>query len=451
MLKALGDASLAQPIDMDVVADSVHALAGDTAIHPLKSTLWGPVRVAPREMPNLACRVIDLPATGNVDAMLWREILGGKAGQTVAYRTGRRFVPTTEPAVLEGAPIAPADDVDANVSTNDDSLEAAVSPLTADGVYLVTGGTGGIAMEMVRHLAETAPATFVLVSRSGLPEGDSRKARRIRAGLDAITATGATAVVEAADVTDAAAMRDLVAKITDTYGPIRGAFHAAGTLDDAPIALKSADDVAAVLAPKVDGTRVLLDVLEGQPLDLLVLFSSVSSLLGLPGQVDYCAANAFLDAAAHDARLRGIPAVAIDWSAWREVGMAANLTGAADADDVEVRSINDHVAALPKGTPVDHAILSVRETNNTGGNATTDTFFGVIDPEHWVVNEHRMPSGAAVFPGTGYVDLLVSAARSVWTDDAVEVRELMFSEPMYVPGPCTVRVTVRHQDENAPT
>ncbi len=446
LLKALGDASLAQPMDMDVVADSVHALAGNTEIQPLKSTLWGPVRVAPREMPNLACRVIDLPATGDIDAMLWREIVGGKAGQTVAYRAGRRFVPTTEPAVLEGAPIASADDVDANVSTNDGPLEPAVSPLTADGVYLVTGGTGGIAMEMVRHLAETVPATFVLVSRSGLPESDSRKARRIRAGLDAITATGATAVVEAADVTDAAVMRDLVAKITDTYGPIRGAFHAAGTLDDAPIALKSADDVAAVLAPKVDGTRVLLEVLDGQPLDLLVLFSSVSSLLGLPGQVDYCAANAFLDAAAHDARLRDIPAVAIDWSAWREVGMAANLAGMAH-DGNQVRSTADHLAERPEGTPVDHAILSVRETGHTGGNATTDTFFGVIDPEHWVVNEHRMPSGAAVFPGTGYVDLIVSAARLVWTDDAVEVRELMFSEPMYVPGPCTVRVTVRHQGE----
>lgn len=435
LLKALGDASLTQPMDVDVVADSVHALAGDTEIQPLKSTLWGPVRVAPREMPNLACRVIDLPATGEVDAMLWREILGGKAGQTVAYRAGRRFVPTTEPAVLEGT---------TDESPDNGSLKPALSPLSADGVYLVTGGTGGIAMEVVRHLAETAPATFVLVSRSGQPDGDSRKARRIRAGLDAITATGATAVVEAADVTDAAAMHDLVARITETHGPVRGAFHAAGTLDDAPIALKSAADVSAVLAPKVDGTRVLLEVLDGQPLDVVVLFSSVSSLLGLPGQVDYCAANAFLDAAAHDARLRGIPAVAIDWSAWREVGMAANLTGMAQDD--EMRSMDDHLAALPEGTHVDHAILSVRETNST---AATDTFFGVIDPEHWVVNEHRMPSGAAVFPGTGYVDLLVSAARSVWTDAAVEVRELMFSEPMYVPGPCTVRVTVRHQDETS--
>ena len=441
LLKGLGDASLSQPVDMDVVADSVHALAGDTEIQPLKSTLWGPVRVAPREMPNLACRVIDLPATGDVDAMLWREILGGKAGQTVAYRAGRRFVPTTEPAVLEGATSESGNDAETHTSA-----ETAVSPLSADGVYLVTGGTGGIATEMVRHLAETVPATFVLVSRSGLPEGDSRKARRIRAGRDAITATGATAVVEAADVTDAAAMHDLVARITDTYGPIRGAFHAAGTLDDAPIALKSAADVSAVLAPKVDGTRVLLACLEGQPLDLLVLFSSVSSLLGLPGQVDYCAANAFLDAAAHEARLRGLPAVAIDWSAWREVGMAANLTGTARDGD-EMRSVDDHLAALPEGTPVDHALLSVRETSHADANATTDTFFGVIDPAHWVVNEHRMPSGAAVFPGTGYVDLLVSAARSVWTDAAVEVRELMFSEPMYVPGPCTVRVTVRHQDD----
>ena len=116
----------------------------------------------------------------------------------------------------------------------------------------------------------------------------------------------------------------MIAKARKRFGVIHGVIHAAGTLDDGLIQLKTPQSALGVLAPKVKGTLILDDVLGDEPRDFFALFSSVSSILGIEGQVDYSAANAFLDAFASSRSARGAcQTVAINWSAWREVGMAA--------------------------------------------------------------------------------------------------------------------------------
>jgi aryl carrier-like protein len=105
---------------------------------------------------------------------------------------------------------------------------------------------------------------------------------------------------------------------------LRGVFHCAGALDDATIGQLSWDQVAAVLAAKVDGALLLDELTRGEPLDHFVLYASIASLLGSRGQANHAAANAFLDAIAHQRRAAGRPALSIDWGAWSEVGAAAD-------------------------------------------------------------------------------------------------------------------------------
>src|SRR5262249_9477139 len=126
-------------------------------------------------------------------------------------------------------------------------------------------------------------------------QGGDKQAGRIRQ-LMALEALGAEVMVVKADVTDPAQMRAVVQRACERFGTIHGVLHTAGVLDDGAIQLKDAAAANAVLAPKVRGTLVLDAALAHIELDFMVLFSSISAFTGLAGQVDYAAANAFLDA-----------------------------------------------------------------------------------------------------------------------------------------------------------
>jgi NAD(P)-dependent dehydrogenase (short-subunit alcohol dehydrogenase family)/acyl carrier protein len=182
------------------------------------------------------------------------------------------------------------------------------SPFRENGAYLITGGTGGIGLALASHLARTVRARLALVSRRGLPE-DSETVRELEAA-------GAEVLVLHADVADEEQMRRAVATVRERFGSLHGVFHVAGVPGAGLIQLKSREAADAVLAPKVDGTRVLEAVLADDPPEILVLFSSITSLTGGLGQVDDCAANAYLDAVA-EAGAGSLPWVAIDWCEWQ--------------------------------------------------------------------------------------------------------------------------------------
>ena len=142
--------------------------------------------------------------------------------------------------------------------------------------------------------------------------------------IEACERLGGEIVVAAADVTDAAQVSAAVDDAVRRFGTIHGIVHAAGTLRDGLIQLKTPDDARAVLAPKIAGALALDRALGDRPLDFFVMFSSVSPILGLAGQVDYAAANAFLDAfAEHRSATRPGHTVSVNWGAWQRVGMAA--------------------------------------------------------------------------------------------------------------------------------
>jgi acyl transferase domain-containing protein len=321
LAQALGRQRVSGSVDLAVVSNGLHEVRGGEPLCPEKALVLGPCKVLPQEVSYLSCRSIDVvaPAAGGGRAEL-AELLAGELAaesreQVLAYRQGRRWVQAFEPVALPAAP-------------------AARLPLRERGVYLITGGLGGIGRVLAEHLAVSHRARLVLTGRSALPPrerwpellsshpADDAQCERIR-GVQRIEELGGEVLVAAADVTDETRMRELVDEVRQTFGEVNGVIHSAG-LPGAGIAqTKTRATAAAVLAPKVRGLRVLEAALDGTRLDFLALCSSGIAVFGNFGQIDYCAANCFLDAYAADYAARhGVPAVAIDWNAWSEVGMA---------------------------------------------------------------------------------------------------------------------------------
>lgn len=187
----------------------------------------------------------------------------------------------------------------------------------ASATYLITGGLGGLGLRVARDFVERGARRLLLVSR-GAPSADAQRQ------LDELTRMGAAVVAARADVSDFARMAELMTAIPAEY-PLKGVVHAAGLLDDGLLAGQGAERFARVMAPKVDGAWNLHRLTETLALDFFVLFSSASSLLGLAGQANYGAANAYLDALAYHRQAMGLPALAINWGVWAEVGSASQF------------------------------------------------------------------------------------------------------------------------------
>jgi acyl transferase domain-containing protein/NADPH:quinone reductase-like Zn-dependent oxidoreductase/acyl carrier protein/short-subunit dehydrogenase len=186
----------------------------------------------------------------------------------------------------------------------------------ADGVHLVTGGNSGFGFESACWLAERGARTIVLASRSGAlsPENEQR-VQSLRDG-------GVTILVEQADIADRVAVNALLARIA-AYGPLAGVVHAAMVLGDELIRDLSPAKVSAVLAPKISGAANLDAATRTLGLDYFVLFSSITTLIGNPGQASYVAANGFLEGLARRRRAHGLPALAVAWGPISDAGILA--------------------------------------------------------------------------------------------------------------------------------
>ena len=192
--------------------------------------------------------------------------------------------------------------------------------LAGDGPVLVTGGTGTLGVLVARHLVTAhGVRRLLLTSRQG-PQAPG--ATELHAEL---TALGAEVEIAACDTADPAALTALLAG-----RPPAAVIHAAGVLDDATVPSLTADRLDRVLRPKVDAAWHLHTLTEHLPRAAFVLFSSASAVLGSPGQANYAAANAFLDALAHHRRARGLRAVSLAWGLWEQ---ASGMTGHLDEGD----------------------------------------------------------------------------------------------------------------------
>jgi short-subunit dehydrogenase/acyl carrier protein len=177
---------------------------------------------------------------------------------------------------------------------------------------------GGIGLLVARWLADHGARHLVLLGRRA-PNDDALRA------IDEMERQGVSVVAKQADVSDRRQMLQVMDLIQTTMPPLKGIMHAAGVLDDGVLLQQDWSRFQRVMAPKVRGALHLEEMTRGMDLDWMVIFSSVASLWGSPGQGNYAAANAALDAIAHARRQTGLPALAINWGPWSEVGMAARM------------------------------------------------------------------------------------------------------------------------------
>ncbi|WNV84059.1 type I polyketide synthase [Umezawaea sp. Da 62-37] len=231
-----------------------------------------------------------------------------------------------------------------------------------DGAVLITGGTGGLGALVAKHLVtDHGVRHLVLTSRRG-PAADGASAL-----LEELAGLGADARIVACDAADRDALAAVLADLR-AERPLSGVVHAAGVLDDGVLASLTPERIDAVLRPKVDAAWHLHDLTLDDDLALFVSFSSAAGVLGSPGQGNYAAANAFLDALTAHRRALGLPAVSLAWGLWERAGGMSGTMGAGGQDrlsrggfgaltDAEGLSLFD--AALATG---DDLLLPVRVT-----------------------------------------------------------------------------------------
>ncbi|MEH1894398.1 MAG: SDR family oxidoreductase [Nostoc sp.] len=341
LAQALGKQWIADELQITVISNNMHSVTGEEALCPEKATLLGTVKIIPQEYPNISCRSIDVVIPREVSWQeeklvdhLLNELQIQSSDIVVAYRGFHRWVQTFEAVRLEEA--------------------EGGTRLREGGVYLITGGLGGIGLALASHLAKAVRAKLVLIGRSAFParqeweqwlatndrqDNISRKILKVKE----LEELGAEVLVLNADVANLEQMQEAIATVQKQFGQINGVLHCAGIADYAGVISRRTREMTEnIMAPKVKGTLVLDSLLKDVKLDFLILCSSLSSIIYRKkfSEVGYCAANEFLDAFAYHKTNRDRTfTVSINWTDWQDVGMSVEavkrLANKQDISDVK--------------------------------------------------------------------------------------------------------------------
>ncbi|MEA1620048.1 SDR family oxidoreductase [Erythrobacter sp. T5W1-R] len=443
LAQAISEEDLPSPIQITIATSDTVQVRNEALLYPEKATVAGPARVIPRELPGVTCRTIDVslpPAKrswrrGGGDAELLdglvssilEEMLAEHGNSDAALRGGRRYE-----LGIRTVPLEPAE------------TWAETAPEGA--VWFITGGFGGIGLSVGEKLARETSARLVLVSRSPLPDRSEwdhhlrerpvhdLTARRIEA-VRRLEAAGAEVMVATADVCNVSQMRAAIAAATERFGPIHGVIHAAGTVDDAPLLTKDVSSVENVFSAKIHGTQVLDSLFPDGSIKQMVLFSSTSTITAPAGQIDYVAANEYLNAYAKARTGDTTRVVAINWGIWKDVGMAAEAMAARHGDVPRL---------APR--PVDLPLLDETTFDEAGNRVFTASY---TPSDRWILDEHRTIDGTALLPGTGYIELIAEALHGNGETGPFEINDLYFFSPLQVDDGTMreVRVSLIRRDE----
>jgi NAD(P)-dependent dehydrogenase (short-subunit alcohol dehydrogenase family) len=197
-------------------------------------------------------------------------------------------------------------------------LDENAGSVRGDASYLITGGLGGLGLKVAQRLVENGARHLILVGRSA-PSDSTQQT------LDDLKQAGVEVMVVQGDISQNADVTRILEAAQQTMPLLRGIIHAAGIIDDAMLPQQNWGRFERVLAPKISGAWNLHQLTESLPLDFFVMFSSAASVMGSPGQANYAAGNAFMDALAIHRRASGLPGLSINWGAWSEVGMASAM------------------------------------------------------------------------------------------------------------------------------
>ncbi len=364
---------------------------GRDCVQPEHAALWGLARVIPRECPQLRVRSIDVEApkgprqAAEVGQLLVGEFARRTTAVEVAYRNRNRFVLTRQ-----------------SVSGSPSTATASIRPR---GVYLITGGLGGIGLVLARWLAEHYQARLVLLSRTALPQRESWAAKIAEGDIDdqlrtklaelvAIEAAGGKVVVVTGDIADPATLQHAEQTAQKRFGHINGVFHAAGTVRKCLLRDTTAAGFADVLRPKVLGAKGLIEWARREKFEFVLFFSSIAGLDGNVFQAEYSAANRTLDALAAAARAEGLPIQSVAWDLWQGIGMAHGMAELVDARGRAGLKPAIALSALERALALGFAEMSVRAPDSEVSSRSIDSHTRLRE----VANRCDEPPGSELAP-----------------------------------------------------
>ncbi|WP_323765901.1 type I polyketide synthase [Marinovum sp.] len=433
LAQAMEEESLPKPLHITALTNGAARVRQDALRWPEKSTLAGPLRVIPHELPGVTTALLDLELPEGrtrkdrlepLALQVLEDLLAPPLNSEAALRGAKRFV--RAPRALP--------------------LPASADPSVREGgTYLITGGFGGIGLSISRRLVAEGARHIVLVSRSALPPRSDwdrhcrahgpqdATTRRIEA-VAALEADGAEVLIAEADVSNLQQMQAVAEQATERFGAIHGVIHAAGVVDDAPLLAKTQIGIENVLTPKIHGAKVLAQLFPDGALDWLVLFSSSSTVTAPAGQVDYVAANEYLNAVAQSCHGGKTRVLALNWGIWAEVGMAARAVAERTGD-----------LPAPPRTPAGQPLLDTATFDDTGARMFEASW---RPSERWALDEHRTRDGRALLPGTGYLELAAEALATQGETGPYAIRDLTFLRPLHTPddSDTEIRLHLRRSD-----
>ncbi|MGM9979479.1 MAG: SDR family NAD(P)-dependent oxidoreductase [Clostridium sp.] len=310
--KALVLSGLHNNIDMVSIGKNVFRVLEKDEVHPFTASKFGFERVIEQENTNITVRCLDVDDSLDYSKYIF-DILNNQKSFQIAFRNSNRYVQMFD-----------------SISISDkDSIE-----LKEEGVYLITGGTGGMGIEISKMFAKKKNINVALISRSKLPsheewdsiikENKDLKLCNKLKGIQKIMGLGSNVELLSGDVSDYDFMKKTIEFLVDKYGKINGVIHAAGIVNAGLLIRKKQSEIKEVMDTKIKGTIILDKLTENQNLDFFVLFSSGLTLIGEPGMCDYVAANAFLDSYSDYRNAKGKKTTTINWVSWKETGMSVD-------------------------------------------------------------------------------------------------------------------------------
>ena len=301
LVQAIGDIQSQSKGNLWCLTQNAHSVTDrrgiSNPVNPVQTSLWGLARVIDNEMDNFHTHLFDLSFENDKKQInhLIDEIRQPTPERQVALCFGKRFVPRLVPA-------------------KPSAQDTPQIVIESDQAYVISGGAGGLGRKLMAWLVKMGARHLVLVGRNDLPPSLDTLIRQLtREGVDITYCK--------ADVTQL----DQIRTVLDNIPELGGIFHLAGTLDDGMLLQKDWASFEKVMAPKTVGAWNLHLLTQDRKSSFLVLFSSIASFAGIPGQADYATANAFMDGLVSYRHHKGLSGTGINWGPWADVGMAASL------------------------------------------------------------------------------------------------------------------------------
>ena len=413
-------------VSLTCLVNDAFNVTGRVQVRPEKSLSIGPIRVLFKEHPEMRSKLINLETTSitpDVSEKIIDQLIKETEIETdetiITYSGTDRWTEILEPVSLK------------------DEQEGLKESLKENGVYLITGGSGGIGRTLSLLFAENIQCTLIWTGRRTLParqdwepliqnDDTDLNLKDILATIVKIEQMGSAVHYASVEVSDAEGMSAMVAEVETAFGPISGIIHSAGTAGGGVVAFMEREDAEKVLAAKVAGTLVLQKIFAEKALDFVYLFSSITAILGEAGRVDYTSGNAFMDALSHAQYLGKCETVcSVNWGSWGMVGMAADWQRNKNKKKAGGTSPKEKTLPVSK----DSSPIAVYFQSAQGKQEYYSV--NVSAKEHWVLNEHLL-SGVPTLVGTTFLDLLTKWKNLKGLEGEMIIHDGVFSSPMMV-------------------